>query len=62
MRIWRTMDSTDLRLLTEIQRRADITAQELGEILNLSASQVARRPSPVKAASCGRDYRLPRAA
>jgi DNA-binding Lrp family transcriptional regulator len=43
MRDLRTMDSTDMRLLTEVQRRADITAQELGEILNLSPSQAARR-------------------
>lgn len=37
------MDSTDARLLAEVQRRADITAQELGEVLNLSPSQAARR-------------------
>lgn len=37
------MDSLDARLLAELQRRADITAQELGEILNLSPSQAARR-------------------
>ena len=43
------MDSTDTRLLAEIQRRADITAQELGEILNLSPSQVARRRSRLEA-------------
>lgn len=37
------MDLTDARLLAEVQRRADITAQELGEVLNLSPSQAARR-------------------
>lgn len=37
------MDSLDARLLSELQRRSDVTAQELGEILNLSPSQAARR-------------------
>lgn len=37
------MDSIDARLLAELQRRADITAQELGDVLNLSPSQAARR-------------------
>ena len=43
MRDLRMIDSTDARLLAEIQRKANITAQELGEALNLSASQAARR-------------------
>lgn len=51
------MDSTDTRLLTEIQRRADITAQELGEILNLSPSQVARRRSRLEAEGVIAGYR-----
>lgn len=37
------IDSTDRRLLAEVQRRADITSQDLGEVLNLSPSQAARR-------------------
>ena len=37
------MDSVDSRLLAAVQRRADITALELGQLLNLSASQAARR-------------------
>ncbi|MDS9469247.1 Lrp/AsnC family transcriptional regulator [Paracoccus sp. MBLB3053] len=36
-------DPTDSRLLATLQRRANITAQELGEVLNLSPSQAARR-------------------
>jgi DNA-binding Lrp family transcriptional regulator len=53
----RTLDSTDTRLLTEIQRRADITAQELGDILNLSPSQVARRRSRLEAEGVITGYR-----
>jgi DNA-binding Lrp family transcriptional regulator len=37
------IDSTDSRLLAEVQRQPMLTAQELGERLNLSASQAARR-------------------
>lgn len=37
------LDPTDSRLLAALQRRADMTAQELGEVLNLSPSQAARR-------------------
>lgn len=37
------IDPTDSRLLATVQRRADVTAQELGEALNLSSSQAARR-------------------
>ncbi len=39
----RVTDLIDARLLAEIQRRSDVTAQELGELLNLSPSQAARR-------------------
>ena len=42
-RIFRMIDETDSRLLAEVQRNGAITAQELGEKLNLSASQAARR-------------------
>ncbi len=37
------IDSIDAKLLATLQRRADLTAQDLGEVLNLSASQAARR-------------------
>lgn len=37
------MDETDSRLLSAVQANAQITAQDLGELLNLSASQAARR-------------------
>ncbi len=37
------LDATDSRLLAELQRNAMLTAQDLGEVLNLSASQAARR-------------------
>lgn len=37
------LDRTDSRLLDEIQKNAQLTAQELGELLNLSASQAGRR-------------------
>ena len=51
------MDSTDARLLGEVQRRADITAQELGEILNLSPSQAARRRARLEADGVIAGYR-----
>ncbi|MBP0481152.1 Lrp/AsnC family transcriptional regulator [Sagittula salina] len=37
------MDRTDIALLDRLQRRGNATAQELGEALNLSASQAGRR-------------------
>lgn len=37
------MHQTDRRLLDALQRNAQLTAQELGEQLNLSASQAGRR-------------------
>lgn len=45
----RTLDDTDLRLLAELQRNATVTAQELGERLNLSPSQAARRRQRLEA-------------
>ncbi len=39
----RMIDDTDKRLLAAIQRDAHLTAQELGELLNLSPSQAGRR-------------------
>ena len=38
-----TLDLTDKRLLSVLQRDAQISAQDLGEVLNLSASQIGRR-------------------
>ncbi|MGJ8544926.1 MAG: Lrp/AsnC family transcriptional regulator [Sulfitobacter sp.] len=37
------IDRTDTRLLAELQKNAHLTAQELGEALNLSPSQAGRR-------------------
>jgi len=37
------LDSIDIRLLAALQRDAHLTAQELGEALNLSSSQAGRR-------------------
>ena len=38
-----TLDSTDIALLDRLQRDGTATAQDLGEALNLSASQAGRR-------------------
>jgi DNA-binding Lrp family transcriptional regulator len=43
------LDNTDSRLLAEIQANAMLTAQELGERLNLSSSQAARRRQRLEA-------------
>ena len=43
------IDSTDSRLLAEVQRNAMLTAQDLGEVLNLSSSQAARRRQRLEA-------------
>ena len=45
----RMLDETDSRLLAAVQADAQITAQELGERLNLSASQAARRRAKLEA-------------
>ena len=37
------LDDTDTALLAALQRNAHLTAQQLGEMLNLSASQAGRR-------------------
>ncbi|HIP22059.1 MAG TPA: Lrp/AsnC family transcriptional regulator, partial [Rhodobacteraceae bacterium] len=37
------LDTTDAKLLKSLQENAQLTAQELGEILHLSASQASRR-------------------
>ncbi|MDZ4096511.1 MAG: Lrp/AsnC family transcriptional regulator [Paracoccaceae bacterium] len=43
------LDTVDSRLLTEVQKNAMLTAQELGERLNLSASQAGRRRQRLEA-------------
>ncbi|MCA3555105.1 Lrp/AsnC family transcriptional regulator [Aestuariivirga sp.] len=37
------LDAIDRKLLAELQKASEVTAQELAEVLGLSASQVARR-------------------
>lgn len=43
------LDDTDKRLLALVQRNAHLTAQELGDELNLSASQAGRRRQRLEA-------------
>jgi len=43
------LDDLDSRLLAEVQRDAMLTAQDLGERLNLSASQAGRRRQRLEA-------------
>lgn len=43
------LDETDSRILTALQRDAHLTAEALGEILNLSASQAGRRRQRLEA-------------
>ena len=43
------IDETDSRLLAALQADAQITAQDLGALLNLSASQAARRRARLEA-------------
>lgn len=43
------MDNTDKRLLGALQNNAHLTAQELGETLNLSPSQAGRRRQKLEA-------------
>ena len=45
----RMLDETDSRLLAAVQANAQITAQELGDLLHLSASQAARRRGRLEA-------------
>ncbi len=44
-----TLDHTDLRLLTALQTDAQLTAEKLGDLLNLSASQIGRRRQRLEA-------------
>lgn len=52
-----TLDATDSRLLALVQRDATLTAQDLGERLNLSASQAARRRQRLEQAGIITGYR-----
>ena len=45
-----TLDATDSRLLAQLQRDPTITAEALGALLNLSASQAGRRRARLEAA------------
>ncbi|WP_085793654.1 Lrp/AsnC family transcriptional regulator [Roseivivax jejudonensis] len=51
-----TLDETDLKLLSELQQDAHLTAEELGRRLHLSASQVGRRRQRLEAAGYIRGY------
>lgn len=50
-------DHTDLRLLAALQKNAHLTAQELGEALNLSPSQAGRRRQRLETAGIIEGYR-----
>lgn len=50
------LDDTDHRLLAALQKDAHLTAQQLGEMLNLSASQAGRRRQRLEAAGIIRNY------
>jgi len=51
------IDETDSRLLAAVQANAQVTAQELGEMLNLSPSQAARRRARLEAEGVITGYR-----
>lgn len=51
------IDETDSRLLAAVQANAQVTAQELGELLNLSPSQAARRRARLEAEGVITGYR-----
>lgn len=57
MRVARMIDETDSRLLAAVQANAQVTAQDLGEMLNLSASQAARRRARLEAEGIITGYR-----
>lgn len=50
------LDKTDLALLAALQKNAQLTAQELGEMLNLSASQAGRRRARLEAEGYVQSY------
>lgn len=51
------MDSTDSRILAALQNNAQLTAQELGDMLGLSASQASRRRARLETSGFIRNYR-----
>ncbi|MEL6645378.1 MAG: Lrp/AsnC family transcriptional regulator [Pseudomonadota bacterium] len=51
------LDQTDLQMLTALQRDAQLTAHQLGEVLNLSPSQAGRRRQRLEAAGIIEGYR-----
>jgi len=52
-----SLDDTDFRLLTELQKNSQLTADALGDILGLSASQVGRRRQRLEAEGLINGYR-----
>ena len=52
-----SLDDTDTRLLTALQKDAHVTAYRLGEILNLSPSQAGRRRQRLEAEGYIEGYR-----
>lgn len=50
------LDSTDTRLLAALQKDAHLTAQQLGEMLNLSPSQAGRRRQRLESMGYIRGY------
>ena len=51
-----TLDDTDLRLLAALQQDAHLTAEALGQKLNLSASQAGRRRQRLEQSGAIRSY------
>lgn len=51
------LDPTDVRLLTALQEDAHMTADRLGDMLNLSASQISRRRQRLEADGYIQGYR-----
>lgn len=51
------LDNTDAKLLTALQKNAQLTAYELGELLHLSSSQASRRRQRLEAAGYIKGYR-----
>jgi len=50
------LDATDVRLLSALQENAQLTAQDLGAVLNLSSSQAGRRRQRLEAMGIIRSY------
>lgn len=52
-----TLDDTDIRLLTALQRDAHVTSEKLSDILHLSPSQIGRRRQRLEADGYIEGYR-----